>query len=624
MDAPPATPPRGAAGLVLAVAVVAAAVVLASVWSAPDRALVGDWQHPDMLSNHWVYAWVADQLAAGGTLLHNDRYYVPVGDAPFLAGNASGALLAAPFLWALGHPLGLNVYVGIVLVANVVAGAALARAIGAGPLPAIVAGTGFGLCPYLLTELSAARFAQVPAWELAGGLALWIGALRGPSLARAAGAGLLFGLAGVEYFYYGLFGGMSAGLLALTAARAAPARLRSPRWLGAVALGGGLATATVLPLLIVFVRGWSTVVGASEAESTFPHPFMLQAALPWSWPLWTDVRTMVPTHVSWVLLGLAVVEWRAARKDPEGWASQGLVLVGVVGWLLSLGPQLMTPVGPAEGSHLPFWWLYGAHPALSRFWWPYRHAVLVSLAVAALAARALSRVHVRLPPMLGILAVGGTLVAVPLELRTRGAVVVPEVSRLKPEPAWVDTFRALPDGVVLDLPMAPELWIAQQHLTLQRLHGHALLDGHAMWVDRVRPDAWDARVEASTFLSELQRFERGQPVEGDPARIDRFVYDPADVKTLMDDGVRWIVLWDELYAGEVGELPAHEETLLRALFGDPVVEGEGLAVFDVAKHQGDGDLPAPDWDWPAGVATGDGSSRMTEDLPASTIVELSR
>lgn len=614
--AQPPTSERAAAALFAVVGLVGAAVVTLGVWRDPSSGLLGDWMHPDMLSNHWVYAWVADQLRSGGTLLHNDRYYHPIGDAPFLAGNASGALLAAPFLWALGHPLGLNVYVLGVLAANVVAGAALARVLGARPLPAAVGGTAFGLCPYLLTELSAGRFAQVPAWELAGGLALWISALERASIARAAGAGVLIGLAGVEYFYQGWFAGMAAGVLAIAAAWREPARLRDRRWTGAIVVGGLCAVVTVAPLLLLFLKGWSTVVGASEAESTFPHPFMTQSSLPWSWPVWSDVRTMVPQHVSLLLLALSVWEWRRG-----GWASRGLVAVGVLGWALSLGPELNTPAGAAEGSHLPFWWLYGAHPVLSRFWWPYRHAVLVSLAVAVLGARALSRLLEDLPPRLGLLLCGAVAVFVPVELKTRGAFVTVAASGLKDEPAFVAEMAALEDGVVVDLPMSPEIWIGQQHLTLQRMHAHRLFDGHAMWVDRVRPDAWDERVAASSFLTELQRFERGQPEPDDPARVDRFEFDPADVQALRDDGLRYVVVWHELFAGPIKELPTALDTLLQRLFGDPVVSHEGFKVYDLAKFGGTGVVEAPAWSWPKEVPVADGSSRLTDDLPASMLVE---
>ncbi|MFN7145144.1 MAG: hypothetical protein ACK4YP_15310, partial [Myxococcota bacterium] len=324
--------------LSLVVAVVATGVVGAGAWTQPARALFGDWEHPDMLSNHWVYEWVAKRLAAGESLLHNDAYYVPVGDAPFLAGNASGALLAAPFAWALGWPLGLNVYLFLVLVANVVAGTALARAAGAGTRAALLGGVGFGVCPYVLTELSAGRFAQVPVWEMAAGLALWIGALERGSVKRALAGGALIGLAGVEYFYYGLFAGYAAGLLTLFSPR---------KHLPTILAGGGAAVAVVGPLLWLFLSGWSSVVGSTEAAASFPHPFSLQASLPWSWPIWTDVRSMVPAYVSWLLLGLAAGEaWRRWRRrgrggavnDPLAWTVPAFVGPPILGWDFSLGP----------------------------------------------------------------------------------------------------------------------------------------------------------------------------------------------------------------------------------------------------------------------------------------------
>ncbi len=609
------------------VAVLAVAVVGAGVWAEPGRALFGDWEHPDMLSNHWVYAWVAEQLATGGSLLQNDAYFVPAGDAPFLAGNASGALLSAPFAWAFGTPLGINVYLFLVLVLNVVAGTALARAAGASPRAAIVGGVGFGVCPFVLTELSAARLAQVPVWEMAAGLTLWIGALERGSWRRALGAGALIGLAGVEYFYYGLFAGYAAGLLTLFSPRRSPA---------VVVAGAGAAVVTVGPLLWLFVRGWSEVVGASEASESFPHPFSLQASLPWSWPVWSDVPSMVRAYLSWVLLALAVAEvWRRYRPgpvggraaadadpDPHGWTVPAFVATAALGWALSLGPYVLTVQGPAEQSHLPYQWIYGLHPALQRFWWPYRHAVLVSLAVAVLAARGLGRVLDRLPPRAALVTLGLVLVAVPLELRARGAPVLAATSRItSPLPDGVVAMKALPDGLVLDLPIAAELRIGQQHLTLQALHGHRLLDGHAMWVDRVRPAEWDAYVAASSFLAELARFERGQPIEADPARVDRFVYDVADVARLQGEGLRWIVVWDEMFADDIDALPDHLRALLGQLLGAPTIDDGPLTVYDLAGHREDGDVIAPDWDWPKGVSTGDGSSRMTDDLPASILVE---
>lgn len=609
--------------LALLVALVAVGIVGAGAWAEPGRAMFGDWEHPDMLSNHWVYGWVADQLSSGGTLLHNDAYYAPVGDAPFLAGNASGALLAAPFDWIFGRPLGINVYLAGVLVLNVLAGVWVSRAAGASRRAGLLGGVAFGVCPYVLTELSAGRLAQVPVWELAAGLALWIVALDRRSLGRAVAGGALIGLAGIEYFYYGLFAGFAAGIVWI--ARVVDVRSRGEGTGPLVALaaaGGGVAAVVVGPILVFFVRGWTDVVGAGEAAASFPHPFALQASLPWSWPLWSDVHTMVPSWISWMILGLAVWEARAARRGPRGWVVPALVGIAALGWALSLGPYLNTTQGPDDGSHLPYLWFYGAHPALQRFWWPYRHVVLVSLALAVLAARALDRVLDVLPPRAALVTLGLALAFVPLELRARGAPLLASTSRIvEPLPAYVTAMATLAEGDVLDLPVAGALRIGQQHLTLQALHHHTLLDGHAMWVDRVRPEAWDAWVARSSFLTELARFERGQAIPDDPARVDRFVYDPADISALRASGLRWIVVWDEMFAKDVDALPDHLRALLGALLDTPVIEADGFSVYDLAKHRGDGDEPAPDWDWPKDVELGDGSSRMTDDLPASTLVE---
>ena len=58
----------------------------------PANRIAGDWRHPDCLGNHWLLVWVAEQIRSGGSLLHNDLYYWPFGDAPWLAGNGSEGL----------------------------------------------------------------------------------------------------------------------------------------------------------------------------------------------------------------------------------------------------------------------------------------------------------------------------------------------------------------------------------------------------------------------------------------------------------------------------------------------------------------------------------------------------
>ena len=93
--------------------------------------LVGDWHHPDCLGNHWLLVWVAERLSSGQSLVHNDSYYWPVGDAPWIAGNGSEGLLYLPFHLLWGWPVGVAAYAGAVWVGNGLAGWALGRAAGA-------------------------------------------------------------------------------------------------------------------------------------------------------------------------------------------------------------------------------------------------------------------------------------------------------------------------------------------------------------------------------------------------------------------------------------------------------------------------------------------------------------
>ena len=54
-----------------------------------------------------------------------------------------------------------------------------------------------------------------------------------------------------------------------------------------------------------------------------------------------------------------------------------------------------------------------------------------------------------------------------------------------------------------------------------------------------------------------------------------------------------LVVWDEMFAEDID-----------ALLGAPVVAGKTLTVYDLCGHRADGNIPAPDWDWPKDVGTG--------------------
>ncbi len=582
------------------------------VWAHPTRRVVGDWRVPDFLSYHWVYGQVADRLARGESVVHLTTDFAPGGESPLRALGGAAPVLAAPLLLALGWPLGLNVYLALVCAANVAGGAAFARALGATWGASLVGGLGFGLSPFFLTEASAGRLGQLPAWELAGCLALWLTVLERPGRGRAVGAAVLFGLTTFEYAWYGLLAAISAVILLIFALWTDPSKLRDRAWRTCVGLAVLLGGVSAVPGVYALNAGLPTGGGAAV-----PAPLAVLHSLSPGWPLGWQGGAEIPAAVSWLLVALAVLG--AASAAAGGRRVRGAAVVALVAWALSLGPRMLWGGEPVLDSHLPFYAFYST--LFPRFLFPYQHLVLVSLLVSGLAARAVGGLAARLPRWGEALMVGLVVVAVPAELHLRGVRLAPAVSHLAPEPSWIPELRALPEGALLSLPLAPELRVSQEGLLLQMLHRHPIVDGRTAWLDSQRPLAWDAWVSSSSMLAEIVRFERGIEDLADATRANYFRYDPASVPALRAQGVRWLMVWDPLYGEPIRGLARAEHTLLAQLFGEPVVQAEGLSVFDLSRPVGTGDQLAPLWRMPESVVPGDGTRRMSGRLPPGMLFE---
>ena len=91
-------------GPILAIIIALATWTMWPALATPSATMVCNWMHPDCISNNWLLVWVAEQLAAGESIAHNDRYYWPIGDAPVLAGNGSEGVLYSLLHWLLGWP----------------------------------------------------------------------------------------------------------------------------------------------------------------------------------------------------------------------------------------------------------------------------------------------------------------------------------------------------------------------------------------------------------------------------------------------------------------------------------------------------------------------------------------
>jgi hypothetical protein len=599
--------PADLAALLVAVALSAAlgAHALGPALTQPDAWLVGSWVHPDCLSNHWLLAWVAERVAAGESVLHNSHYYWPIGDAPVLAGNGAEGFLYLPMHLLLGWPRGVPAYVLMVLVLNGAGGWALARAAGADRWSALIMPGIVAASPFVVQELGAGRFSQADVGWLLMFLAAWLVFLRHPTTKAALAAAALLALTSFFYWYYGLFGVIAGTVLLAFRGRAAP---------GLRALATFAVSFVVLigPWLWIFASHWAEIPGTDEVAA-FPHPESeldaAQLVAPWTVGQGRHAGMALP----WSVVGLGAVGGVFAARARR-W---GLLAVTVTFAMLALGPAF---------SGAPFTVLYGIAAPLKRFWWPIRHVVVVVAMWGVLGALALSALRVaaegRLPGLnarwlpVGT-AVTAALFAVttPMLLDQAQAPVRVPLTPMDLPPGMASKLGALPAGVLVEPPLAPEAAGSQQHLILQRWHGKPLLSGHALWVERVRPPAWDAFVQGNSFLAEMQRLERGE-------LGTEFTFEAHDLQVLREQGVRWFAVDRAAFPLRAKGLVAAYMDLFESLFGLPVARGKGMAAWDAAGWDGaTATVTIPVWEWPAELGRGGPTLPLVARRPRNRVFE---
>jgi len=573
-------------------------------WTDLQHGVVGQWTHPDMISSHWFYRWVAEQVSSGNSIVHNDRYYVPVGDWPWLAGSGSDAVPYTLMALLLPWPGSVTLWVVLVMTLNGLSGYLLARRLGASPVGALVGGAALACCPYVAEEATGGRIAQTVLYWSGFFLVSWHALLEeAPSsgswrpsrrlLGRAALAGLLFGAAAICYWYAGLWCAMAGGIWFLF----------RPRWRALVPfIPSALLVAG--PVLALFIHGWSEIPGTSEISS-FPHAIATEASLPIPFPLlgtpgyWGGLILPLSVLIPAVALlgGLLVRAWqRGAVHGPRAglsalvrrwrelpWGIRASVAAALYFYAMCLGPFPSWRGGAHGGVPGPFW-IYSLSEQLRRFWWPYRHismfffalvplaALGVDAAVAWLETQAEARVRRWVGPVVAV----GLALFLPADVGARGGVRSVGVSSWS-EPEAYQKLAELPGDVILELPLSPTLVSGQQTLSYQWVHKKKLLNGHAMWVDRVRPAAWDAWVQKNGFLMNLEKMEQGT-LSGPMTVTD------ADMDELRGVGLRYIVVNTEYFPSELAELVVAYHDLFGRLFGEPALaEQDKLYAWDISS-----------------------------------------
>ncbi len=581
----------------IALSLAGAMLVIAPVLASPTDTIVGGWIHPDCLGNHWLLEWVTDQVLHGRSLVHNDRYYWPIGDSPWLAGNGSDGFLYLPWHLLLGWPMASTAHTLTILTLDGVGAYALARAAGASRPASLAAAPTAAMMVYASQELGAGRFTQVDFGFLAFFLASWLRLLDAPSAKRAVLSGVLLAATSVLYWYYGFFGVMAGGLLLLARGRA----LKSAALWKALGVFAVSYLVLVAPVLWVFVRHYGDIPGTAE-DNLFPHPECLADSC---WP-WSAGSILQPDTIPFMVHGgrhsgralpistaiLGFIGLRA-RKDAVG---RGLALVALLFVLLMAGPLF---------PHGPFELIYGLAGPLRRFWWPYRHVVVLNLVWITLAALAVDRllarpaIQARFGPKAAT-AIGVVLaLSIPAQLEAAGAPYRALFSEAKVPVPFYQEVGKLPGDVLIEPPLSPDLAASQAPLMYQLDHHKTLLNGHALWVERVRPDEWDRFVDGNTFLFSMRRLERGEITDG------VFRFHTEDLQSLLDRGVRTVTLNREYFPVKYPEVTTAYAAVFTTLFGEPAVKsGSKAAAWDMGRWNGATEAPFAAFDWPKAITHG--------------------
>ena len=107
-------------------------------------------------------------------MLHNALYYHPIGDSPWLAGNAMDSFFALPLTLVFGWPLSANLYTLLLFFAVGMVGFYLGNRLRYSFWGSVFLGCTLQSSTYLLQHANAGRFSQLNIVFLLLGIALFL------------------------------------------------------------------------------------------------------------------------------------------------------------------------------------------------------------------------------------------------------------------------------------------------------------------------------------------------------------------------------------------------------------------------------------------------------------------
>lgn len=441
----------------------------------------------------WNVAWVAHALSTNPRRLFDANIFYPHRNTlAYSEANLGAGVLGLPAYWGTRDAfVAHNTAFLLSFVLSITATYYLARYLTGSRAAALPAAVLFGFCPYLF-----ARTAHIQLL-MTFGLPLSLLAMHRfvdrPSLGRMVALGLALAVQAVFCAYYGVLAGLLVALGLLVYA-GFDGRWRETRyWLLAVG-AAGVAAMLLLPVFLPYYElqvtyGFSRPLSMAAQYAADWRAYFASSSRWHTWMLprlghWKEVLFPGFLATGFGLVGLALglakrIDTRARRHTVY------YALVAIFAVWASFGPN--------AGLYTV---LYHTVPIFSFLRAPARFGVAVSLALAVLAAFAITRFFTgnqrRCPPWLGAAALVGLGLA---DLHLAG---MPLREAEPPSPVY-RLLRHLPPGTVVELPFFYTRMTYYRHswyMLQSTYHWKPLVNGYS---DHLPQDFIDMTIPVSSF-----------------------------------------------------------------------------------------------------------------------------
>ena len=480
-------------GLIEAVGVVAAALVLTAIFTYPlvpriDR--LGRVNTDDGRLSIWNVAWVADALITNPRHLYDANIFYPAKRAlAFSESNIGAGLIAVPAWGLTGNPyLAHNVVVVVAFILAAAGAYYLVRYLSASREAAAIAAILFAFCPYIFSRT--AHIQLLMSGLLPFSMLAFHRLVDRRTTGRAITLGLVLWAQALSCAYYAIFAALMVGLGTLVFAWTR--RLwTSARYWGMVALAAavalGLTTPFFLPYLEVQDAGFGRTLDDARVYSANAGAWLASSAWAHRWwlPALDFSETLFPGVVATVLgLGGAWITLRA-RGERAGTAASPLAR-DVAGFYVAIAvAAFWASFGPDAGLYR---WLFEIVPIFSFLRAPARMGLMTDLGLVVLGSAAVvAWLGPRRRPRLW--ALGLALVAA-LELFTA------PLTALREPPPFPEAYRALarlPRGAVAEFPYfynRSDFPRHAEYMLGSTVHFQPLVNGYSDYI----PPSWRATV----------------------------------------------------------------------------------------------------------------------------------